>query len=296
MDIERLHKEGLLSIRAMNVCRRNKLLNLHSIREYFLQQNSFINLPSCGVQVQKELLALCEPIAGGRDPLCDVRLRNPLNTEVEELAEIHKYTTSRFSRQTVLVCKVNNLHSVGDILAHFEKFRTFNNLTKSGAFATAELSSICHDYQIKYAQYQDLIKAGKNDNNVNYKKHKLSDINNFIQMSLKGLTIRSKNVICHYLDDNLDYLNFKKQIFSNTEFDISHLKNIGLKSTEEIRKVLAAIKEFGQSQVEQSESRDGNHLKSDGDHLAPKIANLKSLPNKQLDLFPLQQLKFFDAG
>lgn len=147
MNLDKLYVNGLISTRGMNLCRANNLLNLKDIKAYYKRRNTFVGLHSCGQQLNNELIALCGWKYGNVKKVEVVLPSWPLQVSIEELAEIYKHTKTRFSRRSMLVCRVNNLFTTGDIINHFERFGTFTNLIKTGKQTTAELISICHTYQ-----------------------------------------------------------------------------------------------------------------------------------------------------
>lgn len=149
MTLDQLYDNNLLSKRGMNFCLANNLLSLEAIKAYHQRNGTFKKLSACVSKINAELVAL----AKNQDDENAELLSDPLQISIEELSAIHKYARAQFSQRSKVVCKLNNLHTTGDIVNHFKEHGTFTDLKKTGKQTTAELISICHMYQVMHERY-----------------------------------------------------------------------------------------------------------------------------------------------
>lgn len=259
MDLDELDDMEFLNRRAYNVCKGNRLLDLKTLIAYYRSHGTFISLLNCGAKTNIELIAICKKYIEREEAgVTAFQVDNPLNISVEELNRTHKYKRNGFSKRTLIVCKLNQLNSLRDILEHYERSGTYTNLTKTGRNTTAELVSIFNEYHRKYQKYLD-------NNRLNdrpLKDIERTTINSFIQVEMNQLSIRCANGIRGYLSNNLDYVNFQERIFKNPKFHVRTMKNVGLKSAEEIYHFLDSVIAYAQEATGLEDEEEKEYFKN----------------------------------
>lgn len=168
------------------------------------------------------------------------------------------YTNYNMSRRTFNVCRENYLDSARQILTYYIKNKNFLSLKNCGKKSNEELISICEKLYSFIETKDDLCKS---DNNINKtqeqdldKSHPIKNIiskrlireiiNYYIDINTKNLSVRSKNALSSYLEGNFDVRNFIDKLVLDRRFNISEIKNIGMKSIYELKKYISKIEEF----------------------------------------------------
>jgi hypothetical protein len=157
------------------------------------------------------------------------------------------YKKEQISVRSYHICKYNELNSISDLKKYYYKNQSFEKLQNCGRRSNEELIDICNKYSDENAENKDF--EVKKENPL---KDIISDLtrvqrevlNNFISENTNNLTVRSRNGICQFLNGNFKIKNFANRIFLSDSFDVSEIKNIGLKSSRELENYFNIIKEI----------------------------------------------------
>lgn len=161
------------------------------------------------------------------------------NIELDELAYIENIDARAYN-----ICKYNDLDDLEKILQYFFENGNFKKFRNCGNRTDKELREICNKY--KYSIKNPEIKAPENELTEIIEKLTIKQkavLNNIVSTKYKYLTLKSSNALGNYLDNIITIKNLNKYCFSNTRFEISTLKNIGIKASEEINLFFKEIKE-----------------------------------------------------
>ncbi len=204
MEIEEIFRQKLISVRAYNVCRRNKLHSWNQILTYYTERGNFINLHNCGKTSDEELIKLCNSFK----PLSE-ELNGSKELNSEERAEILKKS---FNNELDFL-EIDNL--LGLYTQHpSESLNLEQTVKDEGDF----LEEILHPFQIV-------------------------EINHFILSLYPLLTPRAKNALKIHLKNDLSVISFAENKLLNKKFQVQDLKNVGKKSIPEIKGFLKKIRE-----------------------------------------------------
>ena len=76
ISLDDLEKTDWISVRAINICKNNRLTGLNDIISFYRKHGSFKNLESCGDKTEKELSEICKKFSN-----------HSLNVIIEEIKE-----------------------------------------------------------------------------------------------------------------------------------------------------------------------------------------------------------------
>lgn len=213
---------------------------------------------------------------------------------IEEL-----YKKNKISVRLYNICTRSEFDSVDDLKKYFLEHKTFINLRNCGKKSNEELIELCTNYkessfEIKTVEVKEENPLIKEENPLKLIVSRLTlvqreVINNFIYVNSNYLTVRSKNGILHYLNGNLKIKNFAEKIILNENFDAKNIKNIGLKSTEEINIFISIVKEY---LIEISKYEDEESLLLKNKFLIERLFPETNIPNSLLEsasIFPIVQ-------
>lgn len=154
-----------------------------------------------------------------------------------------QYKLGKVSTHTYNICRAHNILSVQDLIEYYQNHKSFDQLKGCGMKSYEELTTI---YKENYIDNGDKTKLRFVDRIKevvsNLSRTQREVINSFISIKVERLTVRSKNALRKYLDENIRIRNVETKILSNKEFDFFELKNIGAKCSDEIQNCLAQIK------------------------------------------------------
>jgi len=167
------------------------------------------------------------------------------NIGLKELSDIEN-----LSVRTVNICKYNDLLDLNKILQSFWENGDFKKLRNCGNNSNKELIDICNKYENSIIKPQEPITENQKEKNVfveiidNLTIKQKAVLNNIIYAKFRSLTARSNNALGNYLENSITIKDLNKYIFSDSNFTISALKNIGNKTGNEINLFLNEIKEL----------------------------------------------------
>lgn len=173
---------------------------------------------------------------------------------LEELRNVDNLSVRSFN-----ICKYNNLNSLSDILIYYNKNKSFINLRNCGRRSNEELIGLCEKHES--ITIENINKA-TNKNQLDeilltLIRDQRSVINNFIAVNTEDLSVRSRNAISLYLDNNLKVKHFAEKILLSESFDLNNIRNVGAKSIPELEVYFSIIKDFI---FEVSQTKDETHL------------------------------------
>ncbi len=251
IQINKLAKVEHLSEWTYHICKKNNLLNLQQLLEYNRENGGFHTLKNCGSKPNQELIEICRKydnqIVDNINAIENVSLKELSYIENVSLKELSY--TENISVRTYNICKYNDLSDLKSIIQYFLKNGNFKKLRNCGNNSNQELIDIC--YKDKYS-----INSTSSTISILFQKNEITEIiedltikqkavlNNIISAKFNSLSQRSSNALIDYLHHNITIKNLKEYIFSNINFEISTLRNVGSKASVEINLFLKEIKEF----------------------------------------------------
>ena len=119
-------------------------------------------------------------------------------------------------------------------------------LRNCGEKSNKELIKLCNDYahnklSFDLPVYNDRFLINCLDDMPRIKR---DVINSFILINTNSLSVRSRNAICSYLEDNLKVKNFLDKVLLSEGFEIKKLKNVGSKCIPELEIYISIIDDF----------------------------------------------------
>jgi uncharacterized protein YxjI len=158
-----------LSVRCVNVCRANDLIDLKAIIDFYLKNKTFINLRNCGIITNEELIIICKDSI---ENYIEYSIENKESEKIEiklEYTEINlDYLSKRhyLSNRSYNVCRSNNLHNLYSIIEYYNMHGSFKYLRNCGTLSNEELIRICIYYEEHYknsAQSNDKVNTDSNN-------------------------------------------------------------------------------------------------------------------------------------
>jgi len=167
------------------------------------------------------------------------------------------YRNGEISLKSYNVCKYNELHSVRDLKTYLYEKKGLKKIQKR---CKEELIEVCINYQ--GISTENRVSEAQKINSLKQIVSELTRIqreviNSFILVNTNSLSVRVKNAIYSYLEDNLKIKNFAEKIFISGNFVINDIKNVGSKSIPELEIYLEIVRDF---LLEVSESKNEKHL------------------------------------
>lgn len=144
------------------------------------------------------------------------------------------------------LCRYNGLDSIEKLNEYYLINHTFEKLRNCGRRSNEELIEVCKNHpsmiinnaiEVKDEELLEVILTGLT-------RLQREIINSFIQVNTNSLTIRSKNAISKFLEDNFSVRNFAEKILLNKKFNPLNIENVGKGSIPEIEIYISIIYEF----------------------------------------------------
>lgn len=170
MDLNDLINQEQLSVRSVNICLSNALLDLDSIKGFYKKNGTFLILKNCGLKTEKELITICNKYpdnkASFNKSLIDIY------DELDEQSKsiISNYFLSRFHQLSNRPKKALQL-LIGDELDIKKAFNTvsleyfdFGSLPNVGKLAKEELNKFSMDLKVFF---NDLLLSPEPNNSFN---------------------------------------------------------------------------------------------------------------------------------
>lgn len=232
-----------LSNRSINLCLFNDFDSIEKILNYYTTHKSFINLKNCGRKSNEELIELCENFLKQKvnNRLLSKLLENSEKQMVNAPTEIEQKITLFILEQTKLLSNrsrngisyylkddfSSRNFMIKIIDNQYFRIRDIENIGEKSAFELELYIQNIKKYIQKVMGVTPLNTISKND----YIENSLNDrlfrktITNFIELKIKNLSERSRNVIFTYLDNKLTARNFINKILLNNNFSVGDLTN-----------------------------------------------------------------------
>ncbi len=111
------------------------------------------------------------------------------------------------------ICLDNELNSLSDILKHFQKYKTFQNLRNCGFKTNLELITLSEKYLQKKSslEYKPLFSLTE---------AQIQELNEIISTNFEKLNKINQNSIKRILNGNLDFYNFKSNLIDNDKLKV----------------------------------------------------------------------------
>lgn len=251
-----------LSVRTINVCKRYELIDLKKIiHHYYVEKEDFRHLRNCGRKSIDELVGLCEKyrksvitssdihtIRSRTRILSDVDYKECFTSDVLEITFYELVKNENLSARSQNVCIDNGMTDFSSIIIYYWTNENFLKLKNCGQKSNIELIELCKKYEIRIEKPTKIRVIDKPINSLILKIDSLTVkqkqiINIWLVSKFHELPIRPQNALNALLNNEITIKNFCDTIFSDTEFDISAIRNIGEKSESEIDAFIGLIKE-----------------------------------------------------
>lgn len=271
-DISLQHLEGTdwISVRAINICRNNRLNSLNEIISFYKTNGSFKNLENCGKKIEKELSKICKGFQ-----------EHSFDTIIEKIKELDriKKLVSEFSEDDIkaidnhiqnLLFKLsvrgrNGLLSLftGTPQTHelidkiYSSTFSFSTIRNIGDKTVKELEDFKGELLIFIKKFQLEENVGKStrpiiitdlDENLTEIVDKLNPfkkaaLNRHIEYHISNLSVRAKNGITEFFGSTFSAKEVIEKIYSYS-FDFYDIKNIGSKTASELNSFKDEISSF----------------------------------------------------
>lgn len=156
------------------------------------------------------------------------------------------YKNGDLSVRSYNVCKYNGLDSIDKLKEYYLTNHSFKKLRNCGGKSNKELIEICNKYQsttIVNNFNNQIIKEPLEEIIINLTRIQREVINSFILVNKNSLTVRSKNAISRYLNNNFSIRNFAEKILLNKRFNVADIENVGKKSIPELEIYFSIVKD-----------------------------------------------------
>ena len=154
-----------------------------------------------------------------------------LDTTIEELSEI-----DNLSNRTINICKYNNLNNLFQILDHYNSHGHFHDIRNCGLQTSNELVQISQKYISLHSSnkvadielpdlkpHTPLVELPEPEKYTQLQKTIFA---NFINIKISLLSVRLKNTLRKYLNDDYSFDTFERLILSTPEEKIKNINNL----------------------------------------------------------------------
>jgi hypothetical protein len=161
LSLKELSEIEDLSVRTMNVCICNDLLDLNSLLDFLLKNRNFRNIKNCGIKTHLQLLDICNKY--GKNSNTEDKIQKLMNLNTHEIEDKVKNTSNidipilsleeissieDLDIRTKNICWDNKLLDLNSILDHYRVNGTFLNIIKCGKKSDSKLRDICKKYSV----------------------------------------------------------------------------------------------------------------------------------------------------
>ncbi|HCK23854.1 MAG TPA: hypothetical protein DHW31_03570 [Bacteroides graminisolvens] len=172
-----------------------------------------------------------------------------LDTTIEELSEIESLNI-----RLINICKYNNLIDLSQILDYYVSHGHFLDIRNFGIQSSNELVRISQKY---ISLYPSIIAVNNElpDLELNpplielpikrsYTHLQKTIFANFINIKISLLSVRLKNVLRKYFNDDYSFDTFERMILLTPEDKLRNINGLGEKSFVELRKLINSVNEY----------------------------------------------------
>lgn len=145
-------------------------------------------------------------------------------------------------------CKSSEINTIKQLSDYYEKNKSFLKLRLCGQKSNLELIKICRIYSNYFENFKNEVFEEKADH-IKEKIFKLNRlqrqiVNYHISIQISKLSVRSRNALNYFLDNEITIINFYDKIFSKKNFNFNNIENVGLSSIGELELLNNEIKLF----------------------------------------------------
>lgn len=193
------------------------------------------------------------------------------------------YDNKLISTRTYRICKKNSFDTVSDIRQHLEAYSTFENLPGCGKKSTEELMTIAQQYA---QQYLPNTPSDKDEMSLRGKMLMLTKcqkevVDYLILLKEKELSVRNRNALSHFLENDLSLTSMIQKRLLLAEFDVRQIKNVGSRYAFELENFLTNIKSFVLQIIEIEDEEELDILKNS--FFIQHYFGLSSIPREVLE-------------
>jgi hypothetical protein len=273
ISLDDLEKADWISVRALNVCRNNRLTGLNNIISFYRKHGSFKNLENCGDKTEKELSEICKKFSNHsldviieeikeRDEVKKL-VRGFADDEIEATNKHIEYLTFKLSvrarngLQSLFNGTPQIIELVDKVFSSSFSFRTIRNI---GDKTVTELDNFTESLLIFLKKFQLQGNSTNTDENIkstiitnldeslakiinDFNPFKKAALNRHIEYLISNLKIRARNGITQFFGETFSAKEIIDTIYSYT-FDFQDIKNIGSKTVSELNDFKKDISSF----------------------------------------------------
>ena len=273
ISLDDLEKTDWISVRAINVCRNNRLTGLNNIISFYRKHGSFKNLENCGDKTEKELSEICKKFSNHsldviiegikeRDEVKKL-VREFTDNEIEATNKHIEYLTFKLSvrarngLQSLFNGTPKAIELIDKIFSSTFSFRTIRNI---GDKTVTELDNFTESLLIFLKKFQLQGNSTNIDQNIrptiitdldeslakiinDFNPFKKAALNRHIEYLISNLKIRARNGITQFFGGTFTAKEIIDTIYSYT-FDFQDIKNIGSKTVSELNDFKTDISSF----------------------------------------------------
>lgn len=261
--------EEKLNSDTFNLCLNNEIYSFYELKQQYLIFGSFKHLKNINGKINSELVSCCKNSKIYIDPndFKTILLNHKIIIDkIEKLNNkslriLNNYISEKFTQlsvrsQNVLkICLKNELHTEGFVKYFFSSDKIeISKINNIGKKSIPELGF----YFKKFIEFIDYIssiddieltkiESSSNtilDNIIDLSPFQIELINFNLLIQFEKLSVRSKNGLKLYLNNNIDFDNLHKKIISKINFDYYELHNIGQRSKYELELFFNNIRDF----------------------------------------------------
>lgn len=172
-----------------------------------------------------------------------------LDTSIEQLSEIEGLSNSTFN-----ICKYNNLNNLFQILDYYNSHGHFHDIRNCGLQTSNELVQISQKYISLHSSnkmadielpdlksHTPLVELPEPEKYTHLQKMIFT---NFINIKISLLSVRLKNTLRKYLNDDYSFDTFERMILLTPEDKLRNINGLGEKSFVELRKLINSVNEY----------------------------------------------------
>lgn len=157
------------------------------------------------------------------------------------------FQKGEISARSYNACKYNEIDTIEELIEYYKAYKSFLKFRNCGIISNEELIEICDKYKRRYFESGEIeikteIYLKKTISNLTRIQREV--INSFIFVNTNSLSVRSRNAISFYLNNNLKIKNFTEKILLSENFDIHNIKNVGAKCVTELEVYISTIRDF----------------------------------------------------
>lgn len=310
ISLDDLEKNDWISVRAINICKNNRLTGLNDIISFYRKHGSFKNLENCGDKTEKELSEICKKFSNHsldviveeikeRDEVKNL-VRQFTNDEIEATNKHIEFLTFKLSvrarngLQSLFNGTPETIQLIDKVFSSAFSFRTIRNI---GDKTVSELDSFTETLLLFLKKFQLQDTSSTIVENIRptiitdldesfakiinkFNPFKKAALNRHIEYLISNLKIRARNGITQFFGETFTAKEIIETIYSYS-FDFQDIKNIGSKTVSELNDFKADISSF----IETLRFIEDDHLSREYAKLIVKttFSNLPINFNEQFD-------------